>query len=358
MAGILVAALLAQSVWAAPSSEELKKEQAGKQAELDALSAESAQLDDELNSYAEQISQTKKDQEKTAAALEKAQAEVEVQYASMGDRIRFMYEDGSISLLEVLFDSDDMGDFLNRAYYISTISDYDRNMLKELEAASDKVKKEQETLKKNQKELEALQADRLEKQASLADQIARARKEVEEAKKAVEKATEAEKAAAQKALEEAQAKADSISSGSSSGSSSSGGSSSGGSSSGKSSSRGSSSGDSSSDGSSSGDSSGSWSGQKLTPSAGTIMGPSGKETYYNLDMSGVVRIMRSIGNNDKYWVRSDGVKMLGDYVMVAANFNLRPRGSHIQTSLGMGVVCDTGGFAAGNPTQLDIATDW
>ena len=220
MAGILVAALLAQSVWAAPSSEELKKEQAGKQAELDALSAENAKLDDELNSYAEQISQTKKDQEKTAAALEKAQAEVELQYASMGDRIRFMYEDGSISLLEVLFDSDDMGDFLNRAYYISTISDYDRNMLKELEAASDKVKKEQETLKKNQKELEALQADRLEKQASLADQIARARKEVEEAKKAVEEAAEAEKAAAQKALEEAQAKADSISSGSSSGSSS------------------------------------------------------------------------------------------------------------------------------------------
>lgn len=88
------------------------------------------------------------------------------------------------------------------------------------------------------------------------------------------------------------------------------------------------------------------------------MGPSGKETYYNLDMSGVVRIMRSIGNNDPYWVRSDGVKMLGNYVMVAANFSIRPRGSYIQTSLGMGIVCDTGGFAAHNPTQLDIAVDW
>ena len=88
------------------------------------------------------------------------------------------------------------------------------------------------------------------------------------------------------------------------------------------------------------------------------MGPSGKETYYNLDMSGVVRIMRSMGNKDKYWVRSDGVKMLGKYVMVAANLQLRPRGSHIQTSLGMGIVCDTGGFAASNRTQLDIATNW
>ena len=82
-----------------------------------------------------------------------------------------------------------------------------------------------------------------------------------------------------------------------------------------------------------------------------------KETYYNLDMSGVISIMRGIGNNDQYWVRSDGVKMLGDYVMVAANLNIRPRGSLVETSLGTGIVCDTGGFAAVNPTQLDIAVN-
>lgn len=101
-----------------------------------------------------------------------------------------------------------------------------------------------------------------------------------------------------------------------------------------------------------------WNGAVLNRSAGTIMGPSGKETYYNLPMDGVVRIMRSIGNNDKYWVREDGVKMLGDYVMVAAHLPTRPRGSLIQTSLGMGIVCDTGTFALNNHTQLDIAVNW
>ena len=40
----------------------------------------------------------------------------------------------------------------------------------------------------------------------------------------------------------------------------------------------------------------SWDGPVLTASAGTINGPSGKETYYNLNMSGVVSIMRSLGN--------------------------------------------------------------
>lgn len=101
-----------------------------------------------------------------------------------------------------------------------------------------------------------------------------------------------------------------------------------------------------------------WSGARLTRSAGTITGPSGKETYYNLPMQGVVSIMRGIGNNDTYWVRSDGVKMLGNYVMVAADLSIRPRGSHVPTSLGMGVVCDTGTFIYSNRTQLDIAVAW
>jgi hypothetical protein len=99
----------------------------------------------------------------------------------------------------------------------------------------------------------------------------------------------------------------------------------------------------------------------LTKSCGVYQGPSGKETYYNLDMSGVVSIMRGIGYSEAeypYWIREDGVKMLGNYVMVAANFNIRPRGTVIETSLGTGLVCDTGSFASYNSSQLDIAVSW
>ena len=99
-------------------------------------------------------------------------------------------------------------------------------------------------------------------------------------------------------------------------------------------------------------------GPVLNPVSGTVMGPSGKETYYNLDMSGVISIMRSMGNNDEYWVREDGVKMLGDYIMCAANLDVHPRGSLVESSLGTCIVCDTGGFAYENPYQLDIAVTW
>ena len=105
----------------------------------------------------------------------------------------------------------------------------------------------------------------------------------------------------------------------------------------------------------------SYSGQVLTPTAGRINGPSGPETYYNLPIEGVIRNMRNLGFDEvnyPYSVRSDGVKTLGGYVMVAANLAIRPKGTIVATSLGAGIVCDTGGFALVNPTQLDIAVAW
>ncbi len=101
-----------------------------------------------------------------------------------------------------------------------------------------------------------------------------------------------------------------------------------------------------------------WNGPVLSRGRGSVMGPSGKETYYNLNMNGVVNIMRRMGNTDEYWVRDDGCKMLGDYIMCAANLRVHPRGSLVESSLGTCIVCDTGGFASHNSNQLDIAVTW
>lgn len=99
----------------------------------------------------------------------------------------------------------------------------------------------------------------------------------------------------------------------------------------------------------------------LTRTGGVYYGPSGKETWYDLDMYWVVDLMRKLGFSEEeypYWVRDDGCKMLGDYIMVAADLSIRPRGSLVPTSLGTGIVCDTGGFIYIDAYQLDIATNW
>lgn len=98
---------------------------------------------------------------------------------------------------------------------------------------------------------------------------------------------------------------------------------------------------------------------KLNSYNGVYYGPSGKETYYNLNMSTVISYMRAQGNNDTYWIREDGAKMLGDYVMVAADLNTHSKGDLVDTSLGKGIVVDTGSFTTdGSGTVYDIATNW
>jgi len=99
----------------------------------------------------------------------------------------------------------------------------------------------------------------------------------------------------------------------------------------------------------------------LTAYAGVFNGPSGKETYYNLPMDGVIDMMRTKGYSEEeypYWVREDGCKMFGPYIMVAAELSSRPKGTILETSLGTAIVVDTGDFAKSNKTQIDIATNW
>ena len=100
-------------------------------------------------------------------------------------------------------------------------------------------------------------------------------------------------------------------------------------------------------------------GDHLTKSGGVYYGPSGKETYYNLNMNDVVSNAQNMGIEGEYWVREDGCKMYGDYVICAADLNVYPRGSLVESSLGTCIVLDTGGFATnGSGVALDIAVDW
>lgn len=92
-------------------------------------------------------------------------------------------------------------------------------------------------------------------------------------------------------------------------------------------------------------------------------GNDGYETWYDLDMKGVVDIMRGLGYSEEeypYWVREDGCKMFGPYIMVAGDIvNTRKRGDIVETSLGTAMVCDYCEYAVKwRQYQLDIATDW
>lgn len=91
--------------------------------------------------------------------------------------------------------------------------------------------------------------------------------------------------------------------------------------------------------------------QMFTDSKGVVH----RETYYDLLMNIVIGACGGGG----YTVRSDGAKIDKDgYILVAANYNVYPRCSIVETSMGLGKVYDTGGFALRHPYGFDLATDW
>lgn len=99
----------------------------------------------------------------------------------------------------------------------------------------------------------------------------------------------------------------------------------------------------------------------LTAAAGVNYFNGQKETFYNLPMTVVIETARQKiegMENAEAWIRSDGAKMLGEYIMCAACYDVHPYGSTLQSSMGECIVVDTGGFALTNPNQIDIATAW
>lgn len=94
----------------------------------------------------------------------------------------------------------------------------------------------------------------------------------------------------------------------------------------------------------------------LTARLGTIQYEGHKETWYNLNMNKVIeRADKAFGMTDLYWVRDDGCKMYGPWIICAGHPSAI-RYSLVETSRGTGIILDT--HTVDDITLIDIATNW
>lgn len=94
----------------------------------------------------------------------------------------------------------------------------------------------------------------------------------------------------------------------------------------------------------------------LTARLGRVTFNDHPETWYDLRMTNICQRAHDNGIEGDYWVREDGVKCFGPWVIVAADWDLHPYGSVLETSRGWGMVLDTGDFE--DRATIDIATAW
>ena len=147
--------------------QELEKLKADTESYVKELDGELARLDDELSSLDSRITDKEADIEETKAQLEEAKKTEEEQYASMKLRIKYMYEKGDTSYLDLLLESGSMSEMLNRAEYIQQISSYDRKKLTEYGEIKEKIADDEEKLETEHEELLTLQEQTKAKQDSV-----------------------------------------------------------------------------------------------------------------------------------------------------------------------------------------------
>ncbi len=132
----------------------------------------------ELEELGEQIIQKEADIEVTGQELELAREVEAGQYEAMKLRIKYMYERGKVSYLDMLLQSKSMIQLMNRAEYIQRISEYDRKKMDEYAAAREAVVAREEQLNQEHEELLEFQEQTEAKQQSVETLLAQKNQEL------------------------------------------------------------------------------------------------------------------------------------------------------------------------------------
>ena len=144
------------------------------QSEVDEITEEIEEIDAALvetlasvEMIQEEIADKEDQIEVTTANYEEAQEVEQEQYESMKLRIKFMYEKGDATYLQLLLESGGFGEMVNKVEYVEKLYEYDRKLLEEYKIARQAVEDLKQQLEEEKSELEAQQHELEEEQESL-----------------------------------------------------------------------------------------------------------------------------------------------------------------------------------------------
>lgn len=144
--------------------KQLKSEIAALNGKINSVSEQKAKLDQQMELTQDKIDATEEIIRQLNAQIEQkteelAQAELDLQEKSdlFATRIRVMYENGDITYLDVLLESNDLEDMMSRMTIISNIMDYDKKVVAEFKAAKEDIELKKTELEADQKEQKTYQ---------------------------------------------------------------------------------------------------------------------------------------------------------------------------------------------------------
>lgn len=147
--------------------------------EIDELDANVVEIIASVDIIKEEIVDKETQITETEAEYDAAKQQEEEQYEAMKLRIKFMYEQGDISYVQLFMNSESFGDMVNKADYVEQIYEYDREMLEEYQAAKDYAMEVWNRLEDEKAELEASKHELEEEQAYMEELLGEKKQEYE-----------------------------------------------------------------------------------------------------------------------------------------------------------------------------------
>ena len=158
--------------------QELEAQKKDAEAKRDKLAADLEKVTADMEETQERLDAKKVEIIEAQDELDQARIDESRQYESMKKRIKYMYENGNTEFIEILCESKDIGDFLNKAEYIQQLSEYDRQMLIEFQNIVKQVEEKEAELKEEEAELNKLQDELIGKQKTVESMLSEAKTDV------------------------------------------------------------------------------------------------------------------------------------------------------------------------------------
>ncbi len=160
--------------------EEIESQQAALQSEIDSLDSELVQVIIDIETTQNDIANKQEELAGVQSDLADAQAVEAEQYASMKERIRYMYENGDTSFLDALMGAQSFTQVLNKLENAATVYDFDRGLLEDYQETVQTVADLVAQVEEEEEELEEMEATLEEQQAQLEDEKAQKSSELDD----------------------------------------------------------------------------------------------------------------------------------------------------------------------------------
>ena len=156
-----------QKQQAQDENNKLQKSKSDAQEYIQSVDKKLTNLATEMYKTNQKLSKTEDKISKTQKELDKAQVSINEQYEDMKLRIKYMYENGDTQMIDLIFNSKSITDFLNKAEYITELSQYDRDMLNKMKKTKEKIASAKSTLVTEKKNLQTIHAQQKSDQTKL-----------------------------------------------------------------------------------------------------------------------------------------------------------------------------------------------